>query len=221
MSPSERIKLYIGPPLRALLDARGGAENDQHVLAGAGVSGIVNTAADRYQEILRRSVPVLTEAEWMACADALNGVWLSGEIAYLSAVWTEIADADRLNGLGAKWGVDAQALAVRVGGLPYAAVVALVDIVERLWLRHEEDWAVRLRTLLEGTTGRLPPPEDGAALAGAETGEDAPLTDDQAEALVTAIRAGDRVTYEGLCAAWGIVNGEATWTATRARLGLP
>lgn len=220
MSPSRRLALYVGPPLRELLDARGGEGNDQHVLSGAGVSGIINTVADRYTEILRRSVPTLSEREWMACADALHGVWLTDAGAYLAAVWIEIKDGDRLSGLGRKWGIDAHALAMRLREAPYAELVALVDLVERLWLRTDEDRSVRLRALLDGTTGALPPLTGRDALADPETGEDAPLTDDQAEALVHAIRAGDRVTYDGLCAAWGVRNHGDVWRATRRRLHL-
>lgn len=217
---SKRLAVYLGPPLTRLLAARSGADQTQHVPGGAGLSGVVNMAVDRYQEIIRRSMPTLTEAEWMACADALNGVWLAGEAAHLAVVWIEIEDGDRRNGLGAKWGIDALALARRLREAPYAAVVAVVDVVERLWRQTEADWSVRLRDLLDGTTGALPPPTGVAALGDVETGADAPLSDDQAEALVSAIRSDDRVTYDGLCAAWGVLNHADLWRATRRRLRL-
>lgn len=219
---SRRLSLYVGPPLRALLDERGGESEAHGSPAGGGVSGIVNTVADRYRECLRRSVPVLTEAEWMAVADALNGVWLAGDASHLAVVWAEIEDTDRLNGLGAKWGIDALALARRLRELPYAGLLAVVDVVERLWQDPGADWAVRLRDLLAHTPARLPPPAGAAALGRVDLGdgETAPLTDDQAEALVSAIRAGDRASHDELCRAWGIRNAADVWRATRRRLRL-
>jgi hypothetical protein len=89
--------------------------------------------AARYREIIRRSVPALTEAEWMACADALNGVWLGDPVTGPPTLWMEIADADQLDGLGAKWGIDAQALAQRLRDAHYAAAMAVIDVVERPW----------------------------------------------------------------------------------------
>jgi hypothetical protein len=68
--------------------------------------------------------------------DALNGVWLQStdrDAAFLTTVWAEIYDADRINGLGRKWHCDAKALAERIRDYDYATVVALVDAVERWW----------------------------------------------------------------------------------------
>ncbi len=212
MTPSDRIRVYPGPPLRRLLDERGGEEQILHVLGGAGVSGVVNMVADRYQEIVRRSMPELTEKEWFACADALNGVWLSDAAGmYLGEIWIEIADSDRLNGLGEKWGIDAQDLARRLRGMPFAAVLAVVDVVERLWAQPQSNWSDRLRLL-----GALS--EDTVPRTGEST---APFTDDQVSTLVELIRAGREADYWALCAAMGVINGPRLWDGTRRRLGLP
>jgi len=119
---ADRIHVYVGEPLARLLD---GAENR---------SGRLNTLAERYLEIVRRDVPELAEAEWCALCDALDGYWMEGAPEPgLRFAWASIADADRLDGLGDKWGVDAQALAARVRDLPTGALVALAEVVERFW----------------------------------------------------------------------------------------
>jgi hypothetical protein len=94
--------------------------------------------AARYQEICRRHCPTLTLSEWCAVMDALNGIWLH-DTSPLTSIWAEVYDADRLNGLGQKWGVDAKALAQRIREYDYATLVALVDAVERWWAIPTDD----------------------------------------------------------------------------------
>jgi len=132
---TSRTSLYLGAALRRLLDDRP---------EGAGLwtrSGLLNTVAARYAEIVRRHCPTLTLAEWCACMDALNGVWMQAqsteEAGLLTVVWAEVYDADRLDGLGVKWGCDARTLAERIREMDYAATVALVDAVERWWARGD------------------------------------------------------------------------------------
>lgn len=130
---TDRTSIYIGQALRRLLDDRPESLWTR--------SGLINTVAARYAEVCRRHCPTLTVQEWCACFDALNGVWLqsqaSEEAGLLTAVWAEVYDADRLDGLGDKWSIDARALAERIRDMGYAEVVALVDAVERWWAR---DW---------------------------------------------------------------------------------
>lgn len=204
-----RLTLYAGPPLQSLLADR----------EGQPPSRIVNTALDRYQQLLRAALPRLAEEEWLCLADLANGLLLD-DWTTVTLLWASVEDAGRLAALDEKWRVDTRALATQMRAWDRATLVSVVDVLERLWARPGEDFRARLRTLLDGTTGALPPPQDRAALGEIETPEASPLTDDQAEALVRAIRASDRVTYDGLCAAWGVTNGPETWTATRARLGL-
>jgi len=132
---TDRTSLYIGPALRRLLDDR---PEDKGLWTR---SGLLNTVAARYAEVCRRHCPTLTMAEWCACMDALNGVWMQATSAHeasrLTVVWAEVYDADRLNGLGAKWGCDAKALAERIREMDYATTVALVDAVERWWAREQ------------------------------------------------------------------------------------
>ncbi|MDX2289795.1 MAG: hypothetical protein NW217_13350 [Hyphomicrobiaceae bacterium] len=125
--PARKAGLYITPPIAALLAAR----EDQDSL-----SGRLSTVAERYSAILEAHKPRLSEAEWNACRDALNGVW-HGDMMSISLIGAAIADADNHDGLGAKWGVDARALAARVHEMPIAGKVALIEAVETWWAAHQ------------------------------------------------------------------------------------
>ena len=134
---TDRTSLYIGQALRGLLDSHP---------EGAGLwsrSGLLNTVAARYVEIARRHMPTLTLAEWCAVMDALNGLWTQAssrsEAGLITGAWADVYDADRLDGLGAKWHCDAKGLAERIRDYDYATTVALVDAVERWWARAPHD----------------------------------------------------------------------------------
>lgn len=120
----ERASIYVGEPLARLLD---GHDNR---------SGRINNVAERYAAVVAQDRPQLTRAEWCAVCDALNGTWLADEPT-IRFIWAEIADADRLNGLGAKWEIDAQDLARRIRDMPAGARVSLVETVEAFW-RHAD-----------------------------------------------------------------------------------
>lgn len=122
-----RITIYAGEPIQQLLD---GHENR---------SGRLNTVAERYLDIVRQDCPALTEAEWCAVCDALNGHWMEGGDGGVGVrmAWASVADADRLDGLGAKWGVDAHALAARMQRMSAGEQVALAEVVERFWQHCE------------------------------------------------------------------------------------
>ena len=121
----ERLSVYAGEPIALVLT--GHDENR---------SARLNNVADRYLQIVGHDSPTWTEAQWSAVCDALNGCWLSDE-ASIRFAWAEVADADRLNGLGAKWGIDATALAAEIRDMTHGQRVAVVEIVERFW-RHCE-----------------------------------------------------------------------------------
>lgn len=131
-----RATIYIGEPLNRALE---GYENRSERL---------NTIADRYLACVKAHTPELSQSEWLAVCDALNGVWLR-EAGYLRSVWAEIADADRLDGLGDKWDIDAQALAERIRDMPIVQVVALIEVVERFWSLTEARQAPDYKAALE------------------------------------------------------------------------
>ncbi len=76
----------------------------------------------------------LTRNECCAICDALNGTVLD-DFSWQS-IWAEVADADRLDGLGQKWSIDAQALAGRLRDSSPGAKLAVAEAAEEFWRVH-------------------------------------------------------------------------------------
>jgi len=125
MTRSNGMSIYAGPPIRALLD---GYDDNR--------SGRLNAVAERYAAIIAAHTPELSEAEWCAVCDALNGCFMGAGEALLGVryAWANIADCE---GLGQKWCVDQDALAQRLRSMPLADAVAVAEVVQRFW-RHTD-----------------------------------------------------------------------------------
>lgn len=119
-----KISIYAGAPIQRILDGYGDNR-----------SGRLNTVAERYAYVIERDCPKMTEAEWCAVCDALNGYWMDiGDLGVgVRMAWAEIEDADRLNGLGEKWGVDAHAIAMRLRDSTAGQQVAVAEVVQKFW----------------------------------------------------------------------------------------
>lgn len=119
-----KISIYAGTPLQSVLEGFGDNR-----------SGRLNTVAERYTYVVERDCPTLSEAQWCAVCDALNGYWMdAGDSgAGVRLAWAEIEDADRLNGLGEKWSVDAHALAMQLRDMSAGQQVAVAEVVQRFW----------------------------------------------------------------------------------------
>ena len=76
----------------------------------------------------------LSQAEASAICDAINGTMLDESTWQL--LWAEIFDADRLNGLGEKWAIDAKELSARIQAASPGAKLALAEAVEEFWRAH-------------------------------------------------------------------------------------
>lgn len=120
-----KLGVWMSEPLEALIHHR----EDQLSL-----SQRLSAVADRYRYICEEMCPDLTEAEWNALRDVLNGYWLLGDTRLgLSGIPLSIEDGDRYDGLGAKWAIDAKALADKVDAMDAGTRIALVEAVERWW----------------------------------------------------------------------------------------
>lgn len=120
-----KLSIYAGPPIQALL---AGFEDNR--------SGRLNTVAERYTAIMAAHTPALTELEWCAVCDALNGHYMDAGDGLLGVryAWASVADCE---GLGEKWGIDQAALVERLRALDVAGSVALAEVVQRFW-RHSD-----------------------------------------------------------------------------------
>jgi hypothetical protein len=115
---AKRFSIYAGQPIQALLT---------HVQSDSR-SGRLNTVAERYLVIVRATLAGLqfTAPEWCAIVaanrDVCDPTW--------SQVWAAVAEAgDRSE----QWGVDADALVLRLRRLPVAGQIAVTEVIERFW----------------------------------------------------------------------------------------
>lgn len=129
----QKISIYTGPPLDRLLTGHDGR------------SGRINAVADRYETIVRDDCPALTVGEWCAVADATKSTAISEDLSTGLALWMDVADAGRLEGLDETWGVDTATLAERLRTLPTGARVAVIEVLERLRRSNADTWEARLR----------------------------------------------------------------------------
>ena len=146
--PTRRLSLHLP---QVALDALSPGPDDT-------LAGRITEVALRHRALLTEATPSLTEAQWCACADALNGYWLLCESAEPTAdpvrhVWAEIADTD---GLGDKWNIDAQALSELLVDMPYAAQAAVCDVVRRFW-QHPDLNKLDAADLLRACGARIAP----------------------------------------------------------------
>lgn len=131
---SKRKSIYIGDALQRLLEAHVGDESGFR-----STSGIINAVADRYSEVVRRSMPRFTVNEWCLIWDALNGVWMQEPASLaVSGVPLNVSDSIQLNRYDKKWEVDGDALMRKISDLPFCGLLAIVDAAERFWAR--DDW---------------------------------------------------------------------------------
>lgn len=124
---AKKISIYLGAPLERLL-----AERQSDVQQP---TTVVNAVADRYLQVVRRSLPALTSNEWMLVFDALNGLITWDSADRLAAIYANISDVIRVDGLDRKWSVDGPALVQKLRALSYGETIALVDVAERFWAR--------------------------------------------------------------------------------------
>lgn len=102
-----------------------------------GLSGRITEVAMRYRALLDDATPTLTEAQWSAICDVLNGTWLicediDGRGDPVQSAWVDVADCDE-DGMAEKWNVDMLALAATLRDMPYAGQAAVCEVVRRFW----------------------------------------------------------------------------------------
>jgi hypothetical protein len=128
-TPSEAKRFTVHLPPKAL-DALG---KDDMI----GLSGRITEVAMRYRALLDDAMPTLTQAQWCAICDVLNGTWLicediEGRGDPVRSVWVSVADSAE-DGTGEKWNVDVPALAATLRDMPYASQAAVCEVVRRFW----------------------------------------------------------------------------------------
>ena len=114
-------------------------ELEKDILERAGTaeaaSAVVRQCVERYLALLRHELATvqLSEREALLIADATNGTIFTPDTARL--LWAQVADAIRLNKLDEKWLVNGDALVEKLQGFCPGQALAVVDALERAWLR--------------------------------------------------------------------------------------
>lgn len=215
MTPADRIHIYVGEPLRRLLDE-----------SGDDASRVVNALAAAHLALCDGAMPLREAAARLTyalatCTDARaadvatilregagllelpEGATLSspaGLVLERREAWCSLIDALRLDAVGAEGEWDDAAVWTPTRAGQWESVLATL-LIARDWTTIEQT-ARDLR-------GEVTP----------ETGESTePLTDDQVATLVELARSDRREDYDALCAALGVVNGPALWEGIRRRL---
>jgi hypothetical protein len=139
MPAENKISIYAGPAVQALLADRRPGDR----------SRALNTVVERYVEVVRRTMPALSLAQWCAVIDCLYGATL--DTIGLRGIAMSLADEPEL---AEKWNIDLVALVQRVQAMSFAEVVGLAEVVER-FLEVDDRPTEHMRTRLEAFGARI------------------------------------------------------------------
>jgi hypothetical protein len=126
-----RFQLDLSPRSREIVDS----QSEEYRAGRLDRSAVVDRIILRYDMLIRRASTIVnvtfTPAELNFLRDLLNGTALDERSMWRLAM--EIEDGARLDGLDAKWGVDAALIIAKVNALSGDARCALVEGVEAYW----------------------------------------------------------------------------------------
>ena len=129
---SKRSYIFIPDVLRGLLDLHISDSPSNRVCA----------ILDRYEVLLRGQQPSFARYEWMLILAACNGwaTWAEAGESLMIGLAVEVADHVRMNRGHEQWDLtEEQGLDVarRLAEMPAIQRIAVVELVERFWRRHE------------------------------------------------------------------------------------
>lgn len=118
--------ISIGPDLERYLAAR--------VPPGGNVSGAINTLAQRYGEMVERTLPTFTVNEWLLLFDVLSVASRPDDPGVFGVPGMVRFDISH-KGSAEKWGVDGPSLMQRIDALSLCEVYAVLDAAVRFWMQ--------------------------------------------------------------------------------------
>ena len=130
---AKRYSIYASAVLDRALAERMGGEGDDGLRSR---SATITYICDRYAEICRRSLPMMTLSEWLLIFDAMNGTasW-DYPMGAATGLAHNVHDGCYLNRLDEKWALPHwRELVTRLADLPFASQIAVVDAAERFWV---------------------------------------------------------------------------------------
>lgn len=125
----KRPSIYVGAALEAVLA--------QQKSATTSTSGIINSLAEFYTEVIRRNMPELSQDEWLAIMDCMNGTATDNLALTLGGIAHNLEDAIELDGLDGKWSISKD-LPAAINDLRWEGKAAILDVVKRFWAMSEE-----------------------------------------------------------------------------------
>lgn len=140
-----RLAIHAGPPLDQVLEGFDGNR-----------SGRLNSVAERYIDVMADEVrrAGLSVAEWSAVFDTLNGAQIEAAGPDWQLAWASVMDNPELD---EKWGVDHQALGLKLKALSVAGRAAVWDLAARFWAHAgDESGNEQVAAFLERTVPRQP-----------------------------------------------------------------
>lgn len=142
-STENKKSIYFGEALNKALESRVSER------IGQNRSAVINMIADRYNEIIRRSMPNLTVDEWFLLFDATNGSITWDRADALPGQFIGVADAIEMDGLDKKREVDGRALVEKLKTMSFCQTVAWIDACERFWAFGSRAWDSKEEALQE------------------------------------------------------------------------
>ena len=122
-----KINISVGLDLERYLATR--------LPPGGNVSGSINTLAQRYSEIVQRTLPLLRTREWLLLFDALQ-VEASPDYAGVFSIPGLVSFAITHQGAAEKWDVNGPDLVRRLEALSLCELYAILDAAGRFWLQE-------------------------------------------------------------------------------------
>ncbi len=122
---NKRPSVYIGSSLEQIITDIQGYHDDK-------VSTVINTVADRYKVIIERNMPTLTESEWLALMDILNGYMTDNITQAVNGIIWSLRDSINLEGLDNKWDLPEDFVG-RIEAMSFEQRLAIIHTGERFW----------------------------------------------------------------------------------------
>lgn len=137
-----KINISVGADLERYLATR--------TTTGSNVSGAINTMAQRYGEIVQRTLPQLTTNEWLLLFDTLHAE-SSPDYAGVFSIPGLVGFAISHQAAAEKWSVSGPDLLQRLEAMSLCELYAILDAGGRFWLQEGGSNAERvLRTVGPG-----------------------------------------------------------------------
>ena len=143
-SDARRSSVYLQQSIIDALELPERSESDESM--SARMSFMIDVA----YKIGNESDPNLTQNEWLAICDALNGHWYSYERGVESVLRSAIMSIhDSFIELDEKWSVDCRALAIKIAEMSLAQRFSVVQIARRFWSdkKPAETWNEKLKNI--------------------------------------------------------------------------